>query len=130
MTARKLTRVAGDTLSADTPQTGGMTRVAAVSGDLTGSQGIWMGLTIVAPRTTSAAHHHGHSETGIYVVSGNPVFSYRCPDGVVELPTVPGDFVHVPPNVVHVEANPHDVEAVVVIARNTQESIVDNVGEL
>jgi uncharacterized RmlC-like cupin family protein len=62
---------AGD-LSPDTAQTSGMTRAAAVSGPLTGARSLWMGSTVMAPATQSGDHHHGDSETGIYVVSGHP----------------------------------------------------------
>lgn len=37
----------------NTPQTPGMQRVAAVSRDLAGSQGIWAGITVVAPHASS-----------------------------------------------------------------------------
>lgn len=130
MASGRLTRVARGALSPETAQTRGMRRIAAISGVATGSEGLWMGLTVVAPHTRSAAHHHGPSETGIYVVSGAPVFSYRDGGEIVELRTEPGDFVHVPPLVVHVEDNPGDDEAVVVIARTTQEAIVEHVGDL
>ena len=44
---------------------------------------------------------------------------------------VPGDFVYVPPHVPHIESNEHsDHEAVVVIARTTQEAIVVNLDSL
>jgi uncharacterized RmlC-like cupin family protein len=55
---------------ANTPQTSGMQRAAAVSRELAGSQGIWAGVTIVAPHISSGKHHHGELETVIYVVSG------------------------------------------------------------
>ncbi|HEY1626744.1 MAG TPA: cupin domain-containing protein [Streptosporangiaceae bacterium] len=126
MTGLKLIR--GSSLSADTAQTGGMRRVAAISGDLVGAQSLWMGRTVVPAGTSSGNHHHGVSETGIYVVSGNPVFVFRDPvDGLVRLETSPGDYVWVPPNVPHREENPSaDTDAVVVIARSTQEAIVVN----
>lgn len=120
-------------LSADTAQTGGMLRSAAISGDLTGAQRLWMGRTAVAPGTSSGDHHHGSSETGIYVVSGNPVFVFRDPvsGSLVRLEASPGDYVWVPPHVPHREENPSpDTEAVVVIARSTQEAIVVNVPSL
>jgi len=108
-----------------------MTRFAAISGAGVGAQAIWMGRTNVAPRATSGPHHHGHSETGIYVVSGTPVFIYREDGRDVRLQTGPGDFVYVPPHVPHVESNEHsDEEAVVVIARTTQEAIVVNLDRL
>jgi uncharacterized RmlC-like cupin family protein len=44
---------------------------------------------------------------------------------------LPGDYVWVPPHVPHREENPSpDTEAVVVIARSTQEAIVVSVPEL
>jgi uncharacterized RmlC-like cupin family protein len=120
-------------LSAATAQTSGMHRYAAISGDLTGAQSLWMGRTELPPGVNSGNHHHGESETGIYVVSGAPVFVCRDPDtgDLVRLETGPGDYVWVPPLVPHREENPADGEtAVVVIARSTQEAIVVNLGGL
>ncbi|HEX2822817.1 MAG TPA: cupin domain-containing protein [Streptosporangiaceae bacterium] len=110
-----------------------MIRTAAISGVLVGARALWMGRTVVLPGTSSGDHHHGDSETAIYVVSGHPVFVFRDPDSgsVVRLETEPGDYVWVPPHVPHREENPSpDTEAVVVIARSTQEAIVVNVPEL
>ena len=119
--------------SADTAQTSGMVRTAAISGDLVGAQALWMGRTVVLPGASSGDHHHGSSETGIYVVSGHPVFVFRDAGSgeLIRLETSPGDYVWVPPHVPHREENPSpDTEAVVVIARSTQEAIVVNVPAL
>jgi uncharacterized RmlC-like cupin family protein len=120
-------------LSEATAQTRGMIRSAAISGDLTGAQSLWMGRTELPPGVSSGDHHHGESETGIYVVSGAPVFVYRDADSgvLVRLEAEPGDFIWVPPHVPHREENPSpDLVAMVVIARSTQEAIVVNVAEL
>jgi uncharacterized RmlC-like cupin family protein len=120
-------------LSRATAQTSGMIRSAAISGDLTGAQSLWMGRTELPPGVSSGDHHHGESETGIYVVTGNPVFVYRDPASgeLVRLQTEPGDYVWVPPQVPHREENPSpDATALVVIARSTQEAIVVNVDGL
>jgi uncharacterized RmlC-like cupin family protein len=117
-------------LSAATAQTSGMIRSAAISGELTGAQALWMGRTELPPAVISGDHHHGESETGIYVVSGHPVFVFRDPQTgeVARLETQPGDYVWVPPHVPHREENPSANEpAVVVIARSTQEAIVVSV---
>ena len=125
---RALRLIRGADLSADTSQSEGMTRRAAVSGELVGATTLWMGETRVAPDTASQPHHHGRSETGIYVVAGTPAFAFRDDHGeLVRLETVPGDYVYVPPHVPHIEENPSpDTEAVVIIARTTQEAIVVN----
>ncbi|MCU7725586.1 cupin domain-containing protein [Actinoplanes sp. KI2] len=120
-------------LSADTAQTSGMTRVEAISGKTVGSEALWMGETHVAAATASDNHHHGESETAIYVVRGNPVFVFYDEDSGAErrLETKPGDYVFVPPWAPHREENPDpENEAVVVIARTTQEAIVVNLPSL
>jgi uncharacterized RmlC-like cupin family protein len=131
MTAR-LRRITADELSGDTAQSSGMRRSAAISGALVGAGELWMGRTVMAPGGQSADHHHGESETGIYVVSGTPAFAFRDPETgeVVRLQTQPGDFVWVPPHVPHREENPSDAEAVLVVARSTQEAIVVNLPSL
>ncbi|MCW2526812.1 MAG: hypothetical protein JWM76_1672 [Pseudonocardiales bacterium] len=132
---RQLHQVAPSNLSGATAQSGGMRRLEAISGRTVGSSALWMGQTHVDPATASANHHHGDSETGIYVVSGHPEFVFLDEtDGEpveVRLRTSPGDYVFVPPWVPHREENPDpDEEAVVVIARTTQEAVVVNLPDL
>lgn len=118
-------------LSSGTAQTEGMTRLAALSGDSVGSERIWMGETHVAPDTASGNHHHGESETAIFVRSGHPEFVFHDGVGEVRIATDPGDYIFVPPYVPHREENPDpDHPAVVVIARSTQEAIVVNIDRL
>ncbi len=127
-----LEHVSSRRLSVATAQTPGMARYEAISGTACGSTAIWMGETHVAPGARSANHHHGHSETGIFVVSGHPVFVVADGlSGEKRLETSPGDYVYVPPFVAHREENPSPTEeAVVVIARTTQEAIVTNLDDL
>ncbi|HEV2218631.1 MAG TPA: cupin domain-containing protein [Candidatus Dormibacteraeota bacterium] len=127
----KLHHVASEDCTSGTAQTAGMNRFAALSGDTVGSRSIWMGETHVAPGAKSGPHHHGDSETGIYIVSGTPEFIYSEDGHEVRLRTKPGDYIYVPPFVHHIESNAHsDEEAVVVIARSTQEAIVENLEAL
>jgi len=126
-----LRHIPSDELSTDTTQTPGMSRYEAISGRLTGSERIWLGRTHVAAGACSANHHHGESETGIYVVSGHPVFVFAEGGDEHRIEASPGDFVFVPPFTAHREENPApDEEAVVVIARSTQEAIVVNLESL
>jgi uncharacterized RmlC-like cupin family protein len=120
-------------LSGATAQTSGMIRSAAISGELTGAASLWMGRTELPPGVNSGDHHHGESETGIYVVAGTPVFVFRDPASgdAVRLEAQPGDYIWVPPWVPHREENPSpDETAVIVLARSTQEAIVVNVDSL
>ena len=123
---RPLRHVPAADLSTDTGQTPGMTRREAVSARSVGSEKVWMGQTHVGPRSASGNHHHGDSETAIYVVSGHPVFVFAEDGGEVRLTPEPGDYVFVPPFTPHREENPADEDAVVVIARSSQEAIVVN----
>ena len=130
---QKLRLIRGSELSGATAQTTGMIRSAAISGDLVGAKSLWMGRTTLPAGVSSGDHHHGDSETGIYVVSGHPVFVFRDPGSaeLVRLQTEPGDYVWVAPHARHREENPSpDADAVVVIARSTQEAIVVNVDSL
>ncbi len=128
---KRLHHVKASDVNANTAQTEGMRRLAAISGETVGSERLWMGETHVAPDTASANHHHGESETAIFVRSGHPEFVFH--DGVeeVRISTEPGDYIFVPPYVPHREENPDlNKPAVVVIARSTQEAIVINLPEL
>jgi hypothetical protein len=91
-------------LSADTAQTEGMRRFAAISGASAGAERLWMGETQVAPRTVSGNHRHGEFETAIYVRSGHPEFAPENPQP--------------------------DETAEIVIARSTQDAIVVNLPRL
>ncbi len=128
---QQLHRVTPAGLSVQTTQAAGMSRVEALSGKTVGSVDLWMGQTHVAAATKSADHHHGRSETGIYVVSGHPSFVFLEHEEEIRLDTSPGDYIYVPPWVPHREENPDpDEEAIVVIARTTQEAIVVNLPDL
>jgi uncharacterized RmlC-like cupin family protein len=111
---------------ANTPQTPGMQRVAAVSKQLAGAQGLWAGVTVVAPDVASGVHHHGETETVIYVVSGYA--KIRWGDRMqFEEDIEAGDFIYVPPFAPHQEINPSpDTPSQWVIVRNSQEPIVVN----
>jgi uncharacterized RmlC-like cupin family protein len=127
---RPLSHITGADLSEATTQTPGMRRFEAISGQRTGSHILWMGENHVAGGLRSADHHHGASETGIYVVRGHPVFVFLESGVERRLATSPGDYVFVPPFVPHREENPGEEEAVVILARTTQEAIVVNLASL
>src|ERR1700745_34135 len=127
---RPLTHVRAGQLSADTGQTSGMARLEAISGKSAGSEKLWMGQTHVAPGVNSGDHHHGEAETAIYVLSGTPAFVFADGDKEVRVQAQPGASTFAPPYVPHREENPGSQEAVVVIARSSQEGIVVNLESL
>lgn len=118
-------------ISSDTAQSDGLRRFAALSGGSVGAEKLWMGETHAAPKSASDNHHHGDSETAIYVRSGNPEFVFHDGTQEVRIATEPGDYVFIPPYLPHREENPApDTTAEVVIARSTQEAIVINLPAL
>lgn len=110
-----------------TAQTPGMGRAAGIANSTVGAEKLWLGYVTMAPGMTSGAHHHGPVESAIYIISGHARF--RFGDRLEhELEAGPGDFVFVPPEVVHQELNADDSSTVeMIVGRNGQENIVVNV---
>lgn len=110
-----------------TAQTPGMERAAAVASSTVGASRLWTGYVTMAPGFRSAAHHHGPCESSIYVISGRARMRWGA-KLEHEVEAGPGDFIYVPPEVVHQEINV-DPEAPVemIVSRDGQENIVVNV---
>jgi uncharacterized RmlC-like cupin family protein len=108
-----------------TAQTPGMFRAEGVGAATVGAQGLWG--RHGQPRVRSGAHHHGESESAIYIISGRARFRYgNRLENLVEAEA--GDFIFVPPFIVHQEINGSDEEPVMmIVCRSTQENIVVNV---
>ena len=85
--------------------------------------GLWSGTVRTEPGATSGWHHHGEHDTVAYVVRG--AFVVETEDGTVHGRA--GDFVHIPPHVVHRESNPTDEPADVVLVRRGSGEVVVNV---
>lgn len=115
-----------DQLDANTPQTPGMTRAAAISHGATGASRIWAGTVSVQPDAKTGPHHHGDLESVIYVVSGRA--RMRWGDRLEFVAEAgPGDFIFVPPFVPHQEINARPDEPLhCVVARSSQEPVVVN----
>ena len=113
-------------LDTNTPQTPGMSRAAAITHARTGADKLWAGTVIVEPAARTAAHHHGHVETVLYVVRGHALM--RWGDHLEFSDEAgPGDFIYVPPYVPHQEMNARSDEPVeCVVVRSGQEPVVVN----
>jgi uncharacterized RmlC-like cupin family protein len=95
----------------DADPTTGMRRQQAI-----GVPGLWSGLVHTEPGATSGWHHHGEHQTSLYVVRGAMRLEFG-PGGQSVVDAGPGDFIHVPANVVHRESNPSQQRATAVISR-------------
>ena len=113
-------------LDANTPQTPGMTRAAAITHASAGAQKLWAGTVVVQPNVKTGAHHHGELETVLYIVKGRARFRWGERLEFVD-EAGPGDFIFVPPFVPHQEINARRDEPVeAVVVRSGQEPIVVN----
>jgi uncharacterized RmlC-like cupin family protein len=110
-----------------TAQTPGMDRAEGIGAKTVGAKDLWVGTVQVGKGVRSGAHHHGDLESAIYIVSGRARFRYGDHlEHSVE--AGPGDFIFVPPHLVHQEINASDDEVVdAIVARSSQENVVVNV---
>jgi uncharacterized RmlC-like cupin family protein len=113
-------------LDFNTPQTPGMTRAAAIDFAKAGANKLWAGTVSVQPNAKTGAHHHGHLESIIYVVSGRARMRWgERLEYVAEADA--GDFIYVPPWVPHQEINARTDEPLqCVLVRSDQEPVVVN----
>jgi uncharacterized RmlC-like cupin family protein len=105
---------------------GAMLRQGAIAQTTVGAQKIWLGYVELGPGLISAVHHHGEAESGLYIISGHARF-YAGDQLDQAQEAHAGDFVWVPPHIVHVEMNVSSTEPVrMVVARSTQASLTFN----
>lgn len=113
-------------LDANTPQTPGMHRRAAVTSGRTGASKLWAGTVMIEPAAKTGAHHHGDLESVIYVVSG--IARLRWGERLEYFAEAEaGDFIYVPPYVPHQEINASDdLKLQCVLTRSGQQGLVVN----
>jgi uncharacterized RmlC-like cupin family protein len=118
--------IPGDQLDANTAQTPGMNRAAAINLARVGAQKIWAGTVHIHANAKTGAHHHGHLESVIYIVKGHArmrwgeKLEFKAEAG-------PGDFIFVPPYVPHQEINASTDETLeCVLVRSDNEAVAIN----
>jgi uncharacterized RmlC-like cupin family protein len=118
--------IPGGSLDANTAQTPGMQRQAAINFARVGAQKIWAGTVHIHPNAKTGAHHHGDLESVIYVVRGRA--RMRWGENLeFTAEAGPGDFIYVPPFVPHQEINAStDEELECVLVRSDNEATVVN----
>jgi uncharacterized RmlC-like cupin family protein len=118
--------IPGNRLDANTAQTPGMDRKAAINFARVGAQKLWAGTVTIHAKAKTGAHHHGHLESVIYVVKGRARIRWG---GHLEFTAEagPGDFIYVPPYVPHQEINASPTELLeCVLCRSDGEAVAVN----
>jgi uncharacterized RmlC-like cupin family protein len=109
-----------------TAQTPGSERYAAIAQSLGVATTLWAGLFEVKPGARTGIHHHGEQETIAYVLSGVCDIRWGV-SGEFIARACAGDFVRVPPFLLHMEINPSPVKPFRwVVVRSTATPIVVN----
>jgi len=118
--------VRADQLDANTAQTLGMQRKAAITTASAGATHLWAGTVTIDPKARTGAHHHGDLESVIYVVNG--IARLRWGDRLEYMAEAQaGDFIYVPPFVPHQEINgSEELKLHCVLARSGQNGLVVN----
>ena len=117
--------IKSDRLDANTAQTPGMHRAAAINA-ARGSRKIWAGTVVIHPNAKTGAHHHGALESVIYVVRGKARMRWgEHLEYVAEANA--GDFIFIPPYVPHQEINASTSDPLeCVVVRSDNEAVVVN----
>ncbi len=118
--------VHSDELDANTSQTPGMNRAAAINYATAGASKLWAGTVTIHPNAKTGAHHHGPLESVIYVVKGRARMRWgERLEFTAE--AGPGDFIYVPPFVPHQEINASPTEVLeCVLVRSDGEAVAIN----
>ena len=118
--------VPGTQLDANTAQTPGMDRKAAIDFARVGARKLWAGTVHIHPDAKTGAHHHGALESVIYIVKGRARMRWgERLEFTAE--AGPGDFIYVPPFVPHQEINAsRDEPLECVLVRSDNEAVVVN----
>jgi uncharacterized RmlC-like cupin family protein len=118
--------VHADELDSNTPQTPGMNRAAAINAATAGAENLWAGTVLIHPAAKTGAHHHGHLESVIYVLTGRARMRWgERLEFTAE--AGPGDFIYVAPYAPHQEINASPDEPLsCVVVRSGQQPVVVN----
>ncbi|HJN91610.1 MAG TPA: cupin domain-containing protein [Dehalococcoidia bacterium] len=108
----------------------GMLIQFGVSGELTGSENVFMTRQKIPPSMKSIPHYHVNCETAMYISQG-PVIMKHGDKLEHAHEAVTGDFLHIPQNAIHQIINPSDsADAEVVLCRDASEELVKDLPEL
>ena len=119
-----------DQFDLGTEQTSGSERRAAIAPELGVTSKIWGGTFEVEPGSRTGIHHHGNQETIAFVLSGECEVRWG-ENGEFSAHAHPGDFIHVPAFLPHMEINPSKTRSFRwVVVRSTPTPIVVNLPDV
>jgi uncharacterized RmlC-like cupin family protein len=98
-----------------------------VSAESVGAKALWLGMVTLPAGQRTKAHVHEHHETAFYMLSGDEVELWTGDQLQHRDMVHPGDYLFIPPNVLHVAVNRGPKPAVFIGSRNeptAQESVV------
>ena len=122
----KISVIRPEQFNADTSQTPGSQRQAAICKEAGITSSLWGGTFLVEPGAQTGIHHHGSQETIVYVLEGESIVQWG-ERGEHRLSVRAGDFLHVPPQLIHREINSSkDAPFRWVVVRSSSEPIVVN----
>ena len=96
----------------------GLERTIAVSQQTTGQSQIYMCKVVIPPHQAETAVPHAHisTETAIYIEKGEVVVFFG--DALEEVVVISeGEYLHIPPGVIHYPINRRDVEMIAIVTR-------------
>jgi uncharacterized RmlC-like cupin family protein len=126
----KIHVVRPDQFNLGTAQTPGSERRAAIAPELGVNSAIWGGIFEVEPGARTGVHHHGRQETIAFVLYGAFEIHWGA-NGEFVAHAKPGDFIHVPAYLPHMEINPSKQRAFRwVVVRSTPTPIVVNLPDI
>lgn len=100
-----------------------LSRINALAPETTGTDDIYMALVTVPAGARAIPHTHENTHTTIYVISGT-VKTYYGESLEESCETTAGDFLYIPPGLIHCAANETAEPAVGVVARTPANEIV------
>jgi uncharacterized RmlC-like cupin family protein len=91
---------------------------SGVSADTVGSRVLWLGMVTLPPARRTTAHVHEFHESAFYMLSGDEVELWTGTELEHCDRVHPGDYLFIPPNVLHVAVNRSSVPAVFIGCRS------------
>jgi uncharacterized RmlC-like cupin family protein len=98
-----------------------------VSAETVGSEALWLGIVTLAPGQRTKAHVHARHETAFYHMGGGQIELWSGDELEYREIVRPGDYLFIPPNVLHVAVNVGEEAATLIGSRNeptAQDSVI------